>query len=176
MTSPPRDAVRSPVGNFSATAEVRDLDIRVLAAAAVRHEGKVLVIREEDEPFGKTWVLPQGYPRTGESLPAAAAREAREETGLDVEVEGFLGLYEDFEPAPSGDRVHWVIACYLAFPVPGSALRSSREAVDFAWIDPGKSSQQSPAVVQRMLSDLARRPDPRGPKGNRRERTRDPRP
>ncbi len=156
----PRDPLQRR--STSGAAEERASDVRLLAAAAVRRGGKVLVIREEDEPFRKTWVLPEGYPRPGETLSAAAVREVREEIGLDVEVAGLLGLYEDFAPDPGGSPVHWVLACFLAYPVDGSATRPSREAIDFAWVDPATTSLTSPPMIQRVLSDLALRPSDEG--------------
>jgi 8-oxo-dGTP diphosphatase len=139
--------------------EDRDANIRVIAAAAVRKGGKVLMLREEDEPYRGSWVLPQGYPRPGETLEHAAAREAGEELGLDVEVDGLLGVYDDFSAGPTGAKVHWVIVCFLSHPVSPTGPRPSREAIDFAWVEPSTISPSSPEVVRRILSDLARTRD-----------------
>jgi ADP-ribose pyrophosphatase YjhB (NUDIX family) len=162
MKSEHRDRAPIDLRHPSPINETRDARIRVLAAVAVRSKGRVLILREEDEPYHKSWVLPEGYPQPGETLSAAAIREVAEELGLDVEIDGLLGVYEDFANASTGTGIHWVIVCFLAHPVPGAVLRPSREAIDFAWIDPSSASALSPPVIRRILDDLARYRSRRG--------------
>lgn len=135
--------------------EVSDPRIRVLAVGAVRRGRKVLVMREEHEPYRGSWVLPQGYARPGETLRQAGAREVHEELGLDVEIDALVGVYEEFAPGDAGDRLHWVLVCFLAHTVNDHPPRPSREAIDYAWIEPGAPAPMSPPIVQRMLADLA---------------------
>lgn len=149
-----RDAHRS--ADASIREEVRDEGIRVLAAVAIRRRDQVLVIREEDEPNRHLWVFPQGYPGPGETLPEAARREAYEELGLDVELDGLLGVYDQFTEGEDRSRTHWVTVCYLAHAVQGAAPRPSREAIDFAWIDPTEVAAASMPAIRSALNDFAR--------------------
>jgi 8-oxo-dGTP diphosphatase len=48
---------------------------------------RIVLIKRKNPPFG--WALPGGFVDYGESFEAAAGREAKEETGLDV-----TGLYQ----------------------------------------------------------------------------------
>ena len=62
------------------------------AAAFVRHGDRVLLIERTDNG---NWSMPGGAMDLGESLPACAVRETREESGLDVEVTGLVGIFTD---------------------------------------------------------------------------------
>lgn len=53
---------------------------------------EILMIRRTDNG---NWALPGGAMDLGESLPAAAVRETREETGITCEITGLVGIYTD---------------------------------------------------------------------------------
>ena len=63
----------------------------------------VVLIRRKNPPHG--WALPGGFVNYGESLEAAAIREAKEETSLDVELISQLGAYSN----PNRDSRHHTI-------------------------------------------------------------------
>jgi 8-oxo-dGTP pyrophosphatase MutT (NUDIX family) len=66
----------------------------VVAASAVVSDdrGWILLQRRRDNDL---WALPGGGMEMSDSLPGAAVREVKEETGLDVEITGLVGTYTD---------------------------------------------------------------------------------
>jgi len=63
----------------------------------------IVLIERRFPPPG--WALPGGFVEVGETVEAAAVREAREETGLDVELVRLLGVYSDPARDPRGHTV-----------------------------------------------------------------------
>ncbi|HWR59659.1 MAG TPA: NUDIX hydrolase [Thermodesulfovibrionales bacterium] len=71
--------------------------------------GRIIMIKRNNAPFG--WALPGGFVDYGESLEAAAVREAKEETGLDVRLARQFHTYSDPERDPRG---HTISTVYIA--------------------------------------------------------------
>ncbi len=79
----------------------------------------IVLIRRRNEPPG--WALPGGFIDYGESAEAAAVREAREETGLDVELTGLVGVYSE----PERDPRHHTLSVIYAARVRGEATAAA---------------------------------------------------
>ena len=73
------------------------------------HNNQILLIERKNPPHG--WALPGGFVDVGERLEQAAVREAKEETGLDVQLVTLLGIYSDPQRDPRG---HTVTPVYIA--------------------------------------------------------------
>ncbi|MCX9024499.1 MAG: NUDIX hydrolase [Candidatus Methanoperedens sp.] len=79
--------------------------------ALIIFEGKLVLIRRGNPPFKNHFALPGGFVEVGETVEAAVVREAKEETGLDIEIIKLTGVYSDPLRDPRG---HTVSVCYLA--------------------------------------------------------------
>jgi 8-oxo-dGTP diphosphatase len=89
----------------------------------------VLLIRRKNPPFQGCWALPGGFVEIGETCEAACAREALEETGLEVEPVALVGVYSTPDRDPRG---HTVSPVYLCRVVGGSA-KGGDDASDARW-------------------------------------------
>jgi len=93
---------------------------------AVIDDGKVLLTKREDF---EVWCLPGGGVEEGESLAEAGIREAKEETGLDVELTRLVGVYSRLG---GGMRdIHAVL--YAAKPVGGELKTQPNETLEVDW-------------------------------------------
>jgi len=70
----------------------------------VDRPGRPIVLIERRYP-PPGWALPGGFVELGETVEAAAVREAREETGLEVELTALLGVYSDPARDPRGHTI-----------------------------------------------------------------------
>lgn len=109
----------------------------VVAASAVvaDGEGRILLQRRRDNGL---WALPGGGMDVGESLPGAAVREVREETGLAVEVTGLVGTYTDPRHViayDDGEVRRQFNVCFTARVV-GGALAISEESTELRFVAP----------------------------------------
>ena len=90
---------------------------------------KVLMVRRNTEPGMGLWSFPGGYVDRGENVEQAAAREVREETGLEVEVTELIGLY-------SSENSPIVLAAYAGVILKGNPFIASDEISDVRFFDP----------------------------------------
>jgi 8-oxo-dGTP diphosphatase len=90
----------------------RQGDIEIGVGAVVFRGGDVLLVRRRKPPFRGGWSIPGGRLRRGEPLTAAAAREVREEAGVEICVMGLVGVFEALPDAAAGR--HWVLVDYWA--------------------------------------------------------------
>ncbi|HSQ02262.1 MAG TPA: NUDIX hydrolase [Methanobacterium sp.] len=88
--------------------------------------GSVVLIKRKNPPYNGSWALPGGFVEYGETVESAAVRETKEETGLDVELDGLMGVYSDPERDPRG---HVVSICFLG-QITGGKLVADTDAED----------------------------------------------
>ncbi|MGW4131966.1 NUDIX hydrolase [Amycolatopsis japonica] len=96
-------------------------------------EGRILMIRRTDNDL---YSIPGGQLELGETLAQAAVREVREETGIECEVAGVIGLYSNPNHVIAYDdgevRQEFSI-CFHACRT-GGAPRKSDESKEVAWV------------------------------------------
>ncbi len=70
------------------------MDPKVAVGTIIRAtDGRLVLVRRAIEPGYGLWVFPGGYMDRGEQVLEAAVREAREESGLEVRIDGLVNIY-----------------------------------------------------------------------------------
>jgi 8-oxo-dGTP diphosphatase len=104
------------------------VDPKVAVGTIIRtHGSRLVMVRRAIEPGYGKWVFPGGYVDRGEPLTVAARREAREECGLEVQLDHLINVYSYSGSAP-------VIIVYAATALSGT-LRVDDECLEAAECD-----------------------------------------
>jgi 8-oxo-dGTP diphosphatase len=124
------------------------------------HSGQLVFVERALPPYG--FALPGGFVNDGEWVADAAVREAKEETGLDVELTELFHVYSD----PSRDaRVHTISTVFIARAdgVPVGGDDAARCVVAEPHAMPGPLVIDHPTIVADYLAYRrdGRRPPPR---------------
>lgn len=127
------------------------------AAVVIENKmGEILLVKRRKEPAKDEWDLPGGFAEGDEHPQDAAIREAKEELGLDVKIEGLieigLGVYDD----PKQGFFHTVNIGYLA-KVVGGDLKVADDASGYQFFKkenlPKVFSEGDQQIIEQYLRD-----------------------
>jgi ADP-ribose pyrophosphatase YjhB (NUDIX family) len=105
------------------------LDPKVAVGTIIQmRDERIVLVRRAIEPGYGQWVFPGGYVDRGEPLAAAAIREAKEEAGLEIELNGLVNVYSYRGRAP-------VIIVYAATALRGEPT-ADEESLEVALFSP----------------------------------------
>ena len=121
-----RPSVAADMVIFTVT-DAEEANYRKLA----RKELRILLIKRGAHPYLGSWALPGGFVRPTETTEEAAARELREETGVD---EVYLEQLYTFSK-PDRDPRTWVMSCSYMALIDSSRVRveAGDDAAEAAW-------------------------------------------
>jgi 8-oxo-dGTP diphosphatase len=127
--------------------------------ALIIDAGRIVLIRRGRPPAEGEWSIPGGLVRLGETIGEAVAREAREETGLEVQPEVLVELLERIFPDEQGRvRYHYVLADYSCRVI-GGALLAGSDAAEAMWVsrEDLESFNLAPITMRVVLKALDQR-------------------
>ncbi len=107
----------------------------IIGVGAVIVDGdRGLLVRRATEPLKGEWSVPGGMLELGEKLREGTAREALEETGLQVAVGEVLDVFDSiFTDADGRTQYHYVLVDFLCRPLAGEAKPGS-DVSDVMWV------------------------------------------
>jgi 8-oxo-dGTP diphosphatase len=101
------------------------------AGALIVKENHVLLVLRAVEPFKDCWDIPGGFLEPGEHPLEGMLREVKEETGLDVRVIDWLGVYID-RYTSDGEEFFTLNHYYIVEPRDGK-LRAADDVNEYRW-------------------------------------------
>ena len=104
-----------------------------VTAFVLDDHNRLLMIRRSDNGL---WSIPGGAQDFGEYIAETVVRETREETGIEVEVTGVVGIYSNPNHVmayDNGEVRQQFSICFRARPI-GGELRTSSESIEVRWV------------------------------------------
>ena len=135
---------------------------KIVVGAVVAEAGRVLLCRRAIEPRAGFWTLPAGYLEHNETTGEGAQREALEEAGATIALDGILAIYDISRIG----QVQIIYRAELATPGIGAGVESL-EVGFFAWEDIPWDNIAFPTVKWALHAWRDAGPGPLGaPSGN----------
>lgn len=101
----------------------------------IRGEGitrQVLLIKRKRDPFKNCWAFPGGFTEEGETLEQSAARELKEETGVDCQ---FLSQFKAFGDPGRDPRGRTITIVFYAYVDEDTEAVADDDAAEVDWFD-----------------------------------------
>ncbi|MCX4693009.1 NUDIX domain-containing protein [Streptomyces sp. NBC_01408] len=136
--------------------------VPAVTAFVVDDDGQILLERRSDN--GR-WGMPGGVQEIGESITGTVIREVLEETGVQVEVVGLVGVFTDpghVIAFSDGEVRQEFSLCFRARPLT-SDIRVSAESLAVRWVPRSEveSLDMSPTTRMRLEEGFRGSPTPR---------------
>ncbi len=126
---------------------------RPCAGVLLTRGEEVLLALRAREPRQGTWDIPGGFLNEGESPEACAKRESREELGLDVTLQSFLGFYMDTYTFQG--ETYSILNVYFVAQAEGEP-QAGDDAAEVRWFPLANPPELAFPHERRVLADLWR--------------------
>jgi len=135
--------------------------VPAVSAIVTDDDSRILMILRTDNGY---WSIPGGGLKPGETPRQAAAREVKEETGIDCRVTGIVGIYSDpYHVAAYDDgEVRQEFSICFTTQMLGGIPATSSESAEVRFVSPGDIEDYNihPSILLRVQHYLERRAEP----------------
>lgn len=121
-----------------------------VAGVAIVDDRILLVRRGPTSTKAGRWCIPCGFLDYGEDVRAGAAREVREETGLDVEIGDVMWVASNFH-----DPAKLTVGIWFEASVTGGDLRAGDDAIEAGWFPLGELPDLAFDTDVQLLAELS---------------------
>lgn len=101
----------------------------VNSGAVIVKDSKILLVQEANDPFRGKWNFPLGQIENNERVKETVIREVKEETGYDIELTHFLGVYQTL----SESGVNVIVIMFRGKVVSGKLTFDKKELLKSKW-------------------------------------------
>ena len=133
---------------------------KIIAGVAIVNGSKILIIQRsaDEDIFPNLWEFPSGKKEPMEKIEEAARREAKEETGLDIEVKKPITVF-NFGWEKENEIRDATEIVFLATLKGKPEVKLSSEHQNFAWVDANgienyEASKEIKEAAREALSDF----------------------
>ena len=104
--------------------------------AVILQDGKIILVKRRAEPGKGRWSIPGGIVHLGEKVAEATIREAKEESGLDIEIvddrpiDAFDSIITDDQ---GRTKYHFTLLEFLTRPK-GGTLKAAQDVAEARWV------------------------------------------
>jgi ADP-ribose pyrophosphatase YjhB (NUDIX family) len=135
--------------------------VPAVSAIVTDDRDRILLILRTDNNY---WAIPGGGVKPGESVRDAAAREVKEETGIDCEVTGLVGIYSNPNHVAAYDdgEVRQEFSICFTTQMLGGTEKTSAESAEVRFVAPLQLQEYEmhPSIELRLQHYLEKRQEP----------------
>jgi ADP-ribose pyrophosphatase YjhB (NUDIX family) len=127
----------------------------LVASTAVIKDGRLLMIKEHKNEAGSTWNFPSGHVEPGEDIIAAAQRETKEETGLDIQVAESAGIFQF-----TSRTGHPIFLFHFIAEFAGGSIKLENGITEYKWmtaqeiLSMDESGLREPGVIKQIARSI----------------------
>ena len=103
----------------------------IVSQVCVKKDNKILMVQENKSGVKGKWNMPAGKLENDESVIDAAIREVKEETNIDVKINGLVAIQETVS-----DLGQLIIMYFLGEYISGDISFDGKEIADVKWMTP----------------------------------------